>query len=251
MQFRLLSAMLITVSLSTGVLCQNRIQIVIPTAEEESDYVWRTIQDISFFEQHNYQVSLPQGELIDALIAKSKANQLRQEDYTALENLMKSKVYQKADYQKAYKKIAEQQDLIHKMANRLSRSKRAWHFKAFDVYQIRLTLYGSGGSFDPENGVVTIFATAEGKFKQYDNPANTIIHEIVHIGIEDSIIQKYKAPHALKERIVDRFVLLNFKKYLLDYRVQNMGDVRIDQYLSKKKDLRKLNQIVERFMNRS
>ncbi|MEM9528618.1 MAG: hypothetical protein AAGA31_18535, partial [Bacteroidota bacterium] len=45
---------------------KDRIKINIPSAQAEAEYIWRTIQDINFFEAHNYQVSLPQGHLIEA-----------------------------------------------------------------------------------------------------------------------------------------------------------------------------------------
>jgi len=67
----------------------------------------------------------------------------------------------------------------------------------------------------------------------YDNPANTIIHEIVHMGIEKSIIQKYNLSHGLKERIVDTIVYVLFGEFLPEYKVQNMGDTKIDKFLKK------------------
>ncbi|MEM9822341.1 MAG: hypothetical protein AAF985_14760 [Bacteroidota bacterium] len=233
---------------ATGIWSQNRIQINIPTVEEETQYIWRNIQDISFFEQHNYALSLPPGSLLEQLKNKAKNNQLRQEDYEELLDLMRNEVYDSRDYQDGYQKIEDQRDLINKMINRIDKCKRDWPFKAFDTYQINLTLYGPGGSYHPDDGSILIFTTPQGQFKQYDNPANTIIHEMIHIGIEASIIQQLKVPHPLKERIVDLYVQLNFHKELPDYRIQNMGDKRIDQYLNKKKQLKHLHQIIETFM---
>ena len=134
------------------------------------------------------------------------------------------------------------------MVSRIGECIWHWPFKAFDNDQINLTQYGSGGSYHPDDGSILIFTTPQGQFKQYDNPANTNIHEIIHIGIEASIIQQLKVPHTLKERIVDLYVQLSFHKELPDYRIQNMGDKRIDQYLNKKKQLKHLHQIIETFM---
>ncbi|WP_299458692.1 hypothetical protein [uncultured Microscilla sp.] len=230
-----------------SVLAQNRLKVIIPTAAQETDYIWRTIRDITFFEQHKYQLSLPKGSLIEALKKKARAQQLSDEDYVALKKFVTDKVYQKADYQKGYQLIKQNEALLNRLIKQLSKNApKRWKFKMFDTYQVTLTLYGSGGSYDPDQGSIIIFATRDGKFKQYKNPANTIIHEIIHIGIEHSIIRKHKVSHGLKERIVDTFVLLNFKKYLPEYYVQNMGDKRLDTYLRHKKDLDNLEYIVKK-----
>ena len=228
---------------------QSSLQVNIPSPQEEAEYIWSNIQDIAFFEQHNYELSLPQGKLINQLKEKSKSNQLSDNDFEKLLQFIQSDVYKKADYQKAFEKIKAQQKLVNKMANEIINCRHSWGFKSFDTYQINLTLYGPGGSYNPVDGSIIIYATPDGRFKQYNNPVNTLIHEIVHIGIEESIIGKYNVPHALKERIVDHIVLLYFKDELPDYRIQNMGDKRIDELLKKKKDIKRLDKIVGEFVN--
>lgn len=230
--------------LCEGVSAQKRISINIPTAESEADYVWRTIKDINFFEKNNYQVSFPKGSLIEDLKVKSRHNKLSNVDYENLKTFMHDKVYKKSDYMKGYKNIQSKQMLINKIISEFPKYK--WGFKEAEIYQINLTLYGPGGSYNPKNSSVLIYTTKNGEFKQYKNPANTIIHEIVHIGIQESIVNKYKVSHRLKERIVDLFVSLNFKKFLPDYKIQNMGEKRIDPFLKEKSDLYSLDKSVAR-----
>ncbi len=239
-----------TISLiSCDAKSQNGIQVNIPTAEAETEYIWRTIQDINFFEKNNYQISLPKGAYIDILKSRAKENKLSDSDYSNLKTFIKDSVYRKSDYEQGYHKIENQRSLINTMISLLSQSERNWDFKVFDTYQINLTLYGPGGSYNPDEGSILIHTTPKGKFKQYDNPANTIIHEITHIGIEKSIINKYQVPHTLKERIVDKFVFLNFHtSYLPNYRIQDMGEKRIDQYLKTKIDLNNLDSFVKKVM---
>lgn len=228
---------------------QDYIDIQIPSAEEETDYVWRTIIDIAFFEQHNYQLSLPQGPMIEKLKVKSRAKQLTDEDYEQLKNFMVTRVYRKQDYIAGYEKIAEQEVLLNKMIRRLGRHKRDWSFKVYESYPVVLTLYGSGGSYDPDNGRIIVFTTSDGRFKTSDNAAHVVIHEVVHIGLEQSIIQVLKVPHVLKERIVDRFVLAYFRKWIPSYRVQEMGEDRIDPFLQKKKDAKVLKSKVKQVLD--
>lgn len=136
------------------------------------------------------------------------------------------------------------------MIEELSKNNWDWGFKEFKTYQINLTLYGPGGSYNPDEGSILIYTNPSGNFKNYQNPANTIIHEIVHIGIESSIISKYDIPHALKERIVDKIVFLNFNEKLPHYKIQEMGDNSIDSYLQAKEDIQYLEEYVEEIMGK-
>jgi len=219
----------------------DRLSVAVPSAEEESDYIWRTLQDIKFFEEQNYQLSLPKGFLIEELKAKAKVNALSEEDYERLKMFVRDSVYNRKDYQEGYHKIEQRLELVNRMIDEISKSSFNWNFKVFERYQINLTLYGPGGSYDPNEGSLLIFTSPTGQFKNYEDPACTIIHEIVHIGMEESLINKFQVPHTLKERIVDAFVFLSFKDVLTEYRVQEMGENRADEYLKEKKDLKNLN----------
>ena len=248
MKYRFYILLGILLAISSSSISKNRIQINIPTPDSETEYVWSIIQDTPFFEKNNYQVSLPEGALIESLINKSKKGKLSDFDYQNLREFMKG-AYNPSDYEAAHDKIKNNIDLINSMIAQFSKFKFDWEFKEFEVYQVNLTLYGPGGSYNADEGSLLLYTTPKGRFKQYDNPANTIIHEIVHIGIDQSIINKYKVPHALKERIVDTFVYLNFKDLLLGYTIQNMGDNRIDPHLKNKSDLNNLNNFVQQIMN--
>ncbi|MEM9983514.1 MAG: hypothetical protein AAF804_00330 [Bacteroidota bacterium] len=230
---------------------QAHLEIQIPSVQQEATSVWRTINDIAFFEQQGYQVNLPKGALIDSLVQKSKEGDFGNEDFSTIYGLLEAGAYDKADYQAALAKVEAQEWLLQRMLIRLDSLQKtwAWGFKLFDEYPVVFTLYGSGGSYDPDEGSVLIFTTPSGKFKNYENPANTVIHEIVHIGIEASIIQRYQVPHALKERLVDLTVATFFGADLPDYRIQNMGETEIDAFLKRREDFENLDEIVEQFLN--
>ncbi|MEM6265637.1 MAG: hypothetical protein AAGI38_24255 [Bacteroidota bacterium] len=229
---------------------QDRIKVRIPSPEEEAEYVWSTIQDINFFEAHNYQLSLPEGKIIVELLQKARTGSLSNESYPRLERFLRDSIYQKEAYQKGYDKIHDQLNLLNEMVAQLDSNQYNWEFKSFETYTVNLTLYGPGGSYSPNEGLVLLFTTPSGQFKGYKNPTNIIIHEIVHIGIEASIINRYQVPHTLKERIVDKFVILNFRQHLPTYQIQDMGEYRIDPYLKEVEDLITLNKIVATLLNR-
>jgi len=170
---KIIIIILTIIGFSFTVPAKDRIQIRIPTVEEETTYVWRTICDIQFFEEHNYKVSLPNGNLIETLKQKSKTNSLTDKDFELLLAHMKSSVYKKGEYEKGFKNIATNKVLINKMINEFFGIEKDWKFKEFEKYIIKLTLYGPGGSCDSKSGIITLYTTKEGLYKQYKNPANT------------------------------------------------------------------------------
>ena len=226
----------------------NRINLKIPNAVMESEQVWRTIQDISFFEENNYQLNLPQGPLIERLKKASREETLKPEDYTKLKAFIQDEIYNQEDYRRGYEKIHENTNLINKLVNEISRTQYPWHFKEFETYQVNLTLYGPGGSYNADEGSILILTTPEGQFKQYNNPTNTIIHEVTHIGVQQSIIDKHQVPHVLKEQIVDTFVFLHFNAELPNYKIQNLGDENLSRHLKTKRGLLNLEDIIEKMM---
>lgn len=224
-----------------------RFTINIPTTNQEATSVWRTINNIQFFEKQGYSIILPKDDRVNELIRKSKNGGFGNAEYSTIMEMLESGAYQKNDYHAAYNKVKEQELLINSMIERIDTMKNNWDFdfRMFDIYAVVFTLYGSGGSYDPDTGTLMLFTSKEGNFKNYHNPSNTIIHEIVHIGIEESIVQKYNVPHTLKERIVDKMVFLLFGDLLPDYQIQNMGDTVIDDLLKNKDDIANLNRIFE------
>lgn len=77
-------------------------------------------------------------------------------------------------------------------------------FNLLEKYTLRLTRYGSGGSYNSDSGVIV----ANIEFRTKEKIVGTIIHEIVHIGIEH-LIKKYNIGHWYKEHLVD----LIFEQY--------------------------------------
>ncbi len=71
--------------------------------------------------------------------------------------------------------------------------------KFYDKYEVFLTSYGTGGSYELPNIVVMNICN-----RDQDRLVIILFHEIIHLNIE-SFIQKYSIPHWYKERIVDLF----------------------------------------------
>lgn len=123
---------------------------------------------------------------------------------------------------------------------------RTWGFVTFDRYEVVLTLYGPGGSYESSTGRVTLFVDRDGKGRFGKPFAHTIVHEIVHIGVQKGIVEEKKLSHPDKERLVDRICVVAFADLLNGYRVQKMGNPQLDAYVGAD-SLRDLPAAVDRY----
>jgi len=121
--------------------------------------------------------------------------------------------------------------VINKAMSKFLELNKLWNFKTFPKYEILLTLYGTGGSFNANTGTVIMLTRRDGTFRR-KRPHETIIHEIVHIGIHDIIVSRYKLEHWEKERLVDLICLYYFGDILPEYKLQRKGDNRLDEFVN-------------------
>ncbi len=55
---------------------------------------------------------------------------------------------------------------------------------------------------------------------------------MVHIGIEEGIVKRFKLAHREKERLVDLITSNKFGSFLPGYQLQHLGDPKIDPYIT-------------------
>ena len=218
---------------------ESNIEILQPSLEQEASAVWRTVNDIAFLESQGYSINLPKDSLIESLIIKSKKGTFGNEDFSSIYTLLETKYFDRQNYELALQKVEDQIGLLNEFIDEIyaQKSKWDWTFQTFSQYKIVFTLYGTGGSYDPDKGIITLLTNKEGGFMKYQNPAYTIIHEISHIGMEYSLVQKYNLSHGLKERLVDTFVFLMFQEELPEYQIQDMGNSTMDKYFVSKESI--------------
>lgn len=113
-------------------------------------------------------------------------------------------------------------------------------------YEVLLTLYGPGGSYRSDTGRVIMLTRPDGSFRR-PIPHGTVIHEIVHIGIQRRLVRRYRLSHWEKERLVDLICARLFRGLLPTYRLQRRGDRRIDAYVQRF-GLRRLPKAVRQYV---
>ncbi|MDO9577235.1 MAG: hypothetical protein Q7J16_05075 [Candidatus Cloacimonadales bacterium] len=168
-----------------------------------------------------------------------------------MSKLISEKIYDINDYSAGIKNLKKVLHQIEGIFPKFEEFHQNWDFKVFKNYKLFLTLYGTGGTYEPFKGEITMLTTKTGEFKRGIDPLGTVIHEFVHIGIEERIIQKFNISQIIKERIVDKFVSANFRDIVPDYLLQNFGDKSIDKYLDDKNCWNNLPHFIENYVEDS
>jgi hypothetical protein len=207
-----------------------KISIRIASPEEEFDIISYTLRNMTFFREHGYDVGLPDHEKFKQL-GELTANDPKF-DKNELYDLFVKKIYDKGNYEKGLAMAAHIADAVNDAIPNLHDLKRSWGLKLLDHYEAILTLYGPGGHYNPLSGEIFLKTDTIGHFKRSD-PAHTIIHEMIHIGIHDNIVKAFQLTHWEKERVVDLIITSMFDDLFKDYKIQSKGERNLDPFINK------------------
>lgn len=174
------------------------------TPEEAFSYIEDLYRRLPWFNENGYQVALP-----------AHSN---------------NEIYDLSLYDRSLQNLKESEPLIMQGLNKLAALNENWGFNFMEKYEIVLTLYGPGGDYNCKNGIIRLFATPNGEFKR-PTGYEVLLHEIVHIGIEETIVKKYQLSHWEKERLVDLICSLYLNEVLPNYKTQRNGDKRLDAFV--------------------
>lgn len=206
------------------------ISIRIATPEKEFNNISYTLRNRTFFRENGYDVALPDHEKFQQLGELTTNGPTF--DPIELHDLFVKKVYDKGNYEKGLAKAAHMTDVFDDAIPIFNDLKRRWGFTVFDHYDVILTLYGPGGYYNPQSGEIFLMTNPSGHFKRSD-PAHTLIHEMVHIGIHDNIVKAFQLTHWEKERIVDLICSYMFDDIIKDYKLQPNGEKNLDAFITK------------------
>jgi hypothetical protein len=211
------------------------------TIDEETDHVWRYISGIKSFDANGYKPRLPDDQTVRDMVADARKGSTIWMGREKTRDAIK-KTYATSDYDAYIEKLKASEDRIASAFAVYYDLRQKWGFIIFPEYEVRVTQYGVGGSYIAAKGTVIINPHSARK-----DPAATVLHEIFHIGIEKKLIDKYKLPQNIKERIVDLFMSSHFKNLITDYTLQPRGDRRIDRYLDHADAWDKLPEYIAQF----
>ena len=198
------------------------------TAAEEASLVWYLLQEYSWFKSNGYNAHLPAHPEIRRLAKFSLEHDGLPKEYKPLVRKVIKEIYSGKDYEKQVRALEKSRDKISAILPKFSEFCE-WGFNLHKKYEILLTLYGPGGSYDFTKGRIILLSRRLTKAGgSSSKTVNTIIHEMVHIGIEP-IVRKFRLTHYEKERIVDLFCSKKLK--IRGYYMQGLGDKRVDKFV--------------------
>jgi hypothetical protein len=206
-----------------------------PTKKEAFCLAMYYIRKLPWYIQNKCPVDLPEHEVFKELYKNPEAILSYDENY--LRNIFYTEIYDITAFDKGLEKICKTYELVNAALKKIAAFHENWGFKLMPQYEIILTLYGPGGNYNSVTGQVIIKTTTDGTFSCWqNNVATTIIHEIVHIGIEENIVHKYKLTHNEKERLVDLICSNYLKEFLPNYKLQERGDINIDPFILRRQN---------------
>lgn len=174
---------------------------------------------MEFFRANDYDVALPDHS---AFVPEANPP-------GSLETFTRE-VYDVAEFARAMETLSGDREILSQALDWFAAAAKLDGFRAYDQVEVTLTLYGPGGSFDPETGTIVLFTTPDGHFKG-GGGAHTIVHEMMHLAVEDGLVQRFGLSHWEKERLVDLLVQREFVGSLPDYSLQSGGEENLDRFL--------------------
>ncbi len=189
------------------------------TPAEAYGYLQQTLSQMSFFDANGYDVALPAHQGFDA---DGEIGSL---------NSFASEVYREADFASAMAKLRERKPMLQQALEWFSTLDDSLPFYVPTEYTVVLTLYGPGGSYNPESATITMLTTPDGRFKG-GGGAHTIVHEMMHIATEETLVQRFELSHWEKERLVDVLCQRELGHVLKDYQLQPLGDAQLGEVIT-------------------
>jgi hypothetical protein len=216
------------------------ISIHASSVEEEFEYVCSLFDDMEFYKEYGYEVLVPIHSEFQKFIENYES--WKSADRMELKSIFSQLIYEENFYFAGVEKLNNRKGDIQEVISRLKEF--SW-FKISPFYEIVLTRYGSGGTYDAKTGRIVMLIFKDGSAKRKD-PLGTIAHEIVHIGIEEEIVGKYSLTHQEKEAIVDKICITLFSDIISSYKTQDLGDKDIAKLITKE-NIIKLPTIIEKY----
>ncbi len=206
----------------------TKIIIRAQTANEEFDYLMKVLSKMDFYNQYGYKIPIPNHPFF--LNISNNLDLLKSLDIKEAKKIFKKDVYNPDFFEKGLRTLSKDVKLVKEAIKKMENWKN-WKFKLFPSYQVKLTAYGPGGSYDFNHGNIIMKTKESGEFVR--DPYHTIVHEIIHIGIEESIVKKFELTHLEKEGLVDSICANCFDDLLIDYVIQDRGDKKVFNLVSK------------------
>lgn len=215
------------------------------TKEEAFSFVMYLVKKLPWFNENGYKIALPTHKVFESMYANPKL--ITEEDEKRLETIFYEEIYDISKFDDNLAVLRRTEGTVKKALEKLAVLEKAWGFKVKSKYEMILTLYGPGGNY-VWKGEVGKIITKTNREKSILSLTETIIHEMIHIGIEENIVEKYNLKHWEKERLVDLIGSSYLKDLLPNYREHESADRKIDSVVDEEVILHDLPTAIEAFV---
>lgn len=182
------------------------------SVDEEYQNIWNQFWNMQWYREHMQRVTIPDHKAFLNLFIYAP-NFHSNKDQTQLLEIFKNEIYDSGYYNKYIKEIKDNEGLVFQALEELSKQE-SLNFKIFDNYTVVLARYGPGGQYNVKESKIILKVADEGLDKEI---IYTVVHEIVHLGIEETIVEKYKLSHHDKEALVTWICENVLKNILIGY----------------------------------
>lgn len=160
---------------------------ILYSPETEVNEVIETLERLSWYREHGYNMVRLPPEI--AAMPDDESTGLRDDEILAI-------VQKNFDASRYAPKAQELQRRWQEMKGTFMQELASLGMPVQSAYDIQLTMYGVGGSYNPPNGVVVNISSEKRDILK------TVAHEIIHLTI-NPLITEYNIEHWTKERLVD------------------------------------------------
>lgn len=195
-----------------------KISVPVPSSQQIFENLSHFIGMLGWFDSHNrpykrQALEKLEDPLINSMIREAK--DLSDDNYPVFYDKFfaefTEKLYCRSNLEKIARQFEEYIPIIMQASPKFEALNKSWGFKIWDEYVIDLSLYTSGGQYNYGNGHV-ILGCGRGTNLPPLTAAFTVLHEMVHLGIETLIInpegrEEPRVAQEEKERIVDNLCL--------------------------------------------
>ena len=226
----LLGAFLFTI---TATIFSYEITFRAQTAEEELSYATYLINKLPWYKENKYNIAIPEETDIDTL-----------------KKTFTKEIYDGSKFDKGLEVIKQSRKAIEQVLEKLSVLSDNWGFKLMPKYEVRLTLYGPGGSYFTNTGRVVLRTTPEGKFTR-KSALQPIVGLIVLMGIDENLVNRYNLTHWEKIRLADLICTTYLAEEFPKNSAQKITDpeaLKIDTFINYEAIANDLPSAIEKFV---
>ena len=199
--------------------------------ETAFSYLRWTVKSLEWYRQNGYPTDkLPAGDLLEEMKQSVLAGDDKSVFYQKFYERATRELYDEGFFKKMHTLIDSKLPYVEQICSRFSELKKNWGFKTLDTYCLDLTYGGPGGAYDAWDGKVILKMPKSYEFEKVvlKKWEWTIIHEMLHIGIEENIVQAFQLSQNEKERVVD----LMTRYFTGGSSLQERGDKSMDAFVT-------------------